>query len=92
MRTLFAVVFLGTALSAGAATQGGSIPTHLLPLFPPNNWWNIDISAAPVDPGSAGFINFIQSIYAEPRGLPPDFGGDAGGDDVYGAEYTLELR
>lgn len=51
-----------------------------LPLFPANHWWNTDISAAPVDPGSAGFITFIGPT----KGMHPDFGGDAGGGDVYG--------
>src|SRR5260370_14278558 len=53
------------------AQLGGSLPGPL-PLFPPDNWWNLDISAAPVDPRSAGFIAFIGAG----RGLHPDFGGD----------------
>ncbi|MCX6552122.1 MAG: hypothetical protein NTY02_14170 [Acidobacteria bacterium] len=28
-------------------------------MFPSDNWWNLDISGAPVDPRSASFINFI---------------------------------
>lgn len=58
-----------------------------LPLFPPNNWWNTDVSAAPIDPASDDLIAFIQQPYAEPRGLHPDFGGDAGGGDVYGFPF-----
>ena len=27
--------------------------------FPRDNWWNLDISAAPVDPASASYISFI---------------------------------
>jgi hypothetical protein len=40
------------------------------PLFPPSNWWNQDISRAPVDSNSAAFINFIGRT----RRLHPDFG------------------
>jgi hypothetical protein len=39
-------------------------------LFPSSNWWNQDISSAPVDPNSSAFINFIGPT----RGLHPDFG------------------
>lgn len=40
------------------------------PLFPGSNWWNQDISSAPVDPGSSAFIDFIGRT----RRLHPDFG------------------
>jgi len=39
-------------------------------LYPSSNWWNEDISNAPVDPNSAAFINFIGAT----RSLHPDFG------------------
>ena len=39
-------------------------------LFPSSNWWNQDISRAPVDPRSSSFIDFI----GRDRGLHPDFG------------------
>jgi hypothetical protein len=39
-------------------------------LFPASNWWNQDISSAPVDPGSNAFIDFIGRT----RRLHPDFG------------------
>jgi hypothetical protein len=55
------------------------------PVFPADNWWNIDISTAPVDPGSATYINFIGPT----RGMHPDFGGEAGGDDIYGFPYAI---
>ena len=67
-----------------AATQGGPIPVPL-PLFPPNNWWNVDVSNAPVDPNSANFITFIGSNV----GMHPDFGGDAGGGFIYGIPFIL---
>ena len=62
-----------------AATQGQNLGVPQ-PLFPPNNWWNTDISAAPVDANSAAFITFIGAG----KGMHPDFGGDAGDGDVYG--------
>jgi hypothetical protein len=39
-------------------------------LFPSSNWWNQDISRAPVDPRSSAFIDFI----GRDRRLHPDFG------------------
>jgi hypothetical protein len=54
----------------GPPCQGGPLPTPL-PLFPPTNWWNLDITSAPVDPSSASFISFVGSSVS----LHPDFGG-----------------
>ena len=42
--------------------------------FPSDNWWNLDISNAPVDPNSAAYIAFIGAT----RALHPDFGGLGG--------------
>lgn len=39
-------------------------------LFPSSNWWNQDISNAPIDPQSRAYIDFI----GRDRGLHPDFG------------------
>jgi hypothetical protein len=39
-------------------------------LFPPDNWWNQEISTAPLDPQSDAYINFIGRT----RGAHPDFG------------------
>jgi hypothetical protein len=70
---------------AGAPQLGGPLPTPL-PLFPPDNWWNLDISTAPVDPGSAAYISFIGGDR-----LHPDFGGTygPGGVNVYGLPYVV---
>jgi hypothetical protein len=59
------------------------------PLFPATNWWNLDISAAPVDPSSSSFIAFINN--GGTRRLHPDFGGEAspGSVDVYGFPYAV---
>ncbi len=69
-----------------AQIRGGDLPGPL-PLFPPDNWWNTDISQAPVDASSAAFINFIGSS----RRLHPDFGGDSGDPSapIYGMPYIV---
>jgi hypothetical protein len=62
--------------SSGPAPSGSSAGVQLAedfggrPLFPADNWWNEDISNAPVDPQSSAFINFIGST----RTSHPDFG------------------
>lgn len=75
-----ALVGASTAQSAFAqgAVRGGPLPQ----LFPSTNWWNTDVSAAPVDAGSPDYIAFIGN---DP--LHPDFGGDAApppSTDIYG--------
>jgi len=88
-RTLLAVLMsvatLGTAVAA-PAMLGGAIPGPL-PIFPPDNWWNTDISSAPVDPASASYISFIGAA----KTLHPDFGGDVapGSTQVYGFPYAV---
>lgn len=56
-----------------AVERGGELPGPL-PLFPPDNWWNTDVTDAPVDPDSAAFLSFVGLT----RGMHPDFGGDSG--------------
>jgi hypothetical protein len=85
-----AVALLTLSLAAAALAQtpvrGGALPGPL-PLFPPTNWWNGDVSAAPVDPNSAALIAFIGNS----RGMHPDFGGDSGDASapVYGMPYVV---
>lgn len=69
-----------------AAAVGAPLPAPL-PLFPPTNWWNTDVSAAPVDPNSAAYISFIGAS----RGMHPDFGGDSGDPEapIYGLPYIV---
>jgi hypothetical protein len=76
---------LALSIPSYAATQGGAIPVPL-PLFPANNWWNTDVSNAPLDSNSANFITFIGG---SAQTLHPDFGGDAGGGDVYGFPFII---
>jgi hypothetical protein len=71
-----------------AATLGGPLPGPL-PLFPADNWWNADISAAPVDPNSSAYISFINN--GSVRRMHPDFGGDVSPGSVqnYGMPYVV---
>jgi hypothetical protein len=73
---------------ASVPVQGAAL-TVPLPLFPSNNWWNLDISAAPADPGSASYISFINN--GGTRHLHPDFGGEVspGSVDIYGMPYAI---
>lgn len=77
---------LAVVTLVATAQQGGPLPQPL-PLFPSTNWWNTDISTAPVDPGSASFIAFINN--GGTRRLHPDFGGDAGDGWIYGFPFVV---
>jgi len=83
---LACIITLCLPIFAGAPILGGALPKPW-PLFPSDNWWNLDISAAPVDPKSAAFITFIESTGT--KRLHPDFGGDAspGSAEIYGFPY-----
>ncbi|HEX6439573.1 MAG TPA: hypothetical protein VF182_20825 [Candidatus Binatia bacterium] len=84
------IMFLTSSMRPAWAmdsARGGALPQPL-PLFPADNWWNLDISSWPVDPNSASFISFINN--GATRRLHPDFGGDAGtGDAIYGMPYAV---
>jgi hypothetical protein len=87
--TMFAALTSLTALGAvlaAASTRGGALPGPL-PLFPADNWWNLDVSTAPVDPASPGYIAFIGAA----RTAHPDFGGDVspGSAQGYGFPYAI---
>src|SRR2546427_12586691 len=56
------------------ATIGGALPAPL-PLFPADHWWNLDISAWPVDLNSASYISFNN--HGGQLHMKPDFGGNA---------------
>ena len=73
---------------AGLPAANITVPGPL-PLFPSDNWWNADISAAPVDPGSFAFINYINN--GGTRKLHPDFGGEVspGSQGIYGMPYAI---
>jgi hypothetical protein len=84
LAALFSIVLTG--IVAATNTLGGAIPGPL-PIFPPDNWWNVDVSTAPVDPLSANYIAFIGLT----RGMHPDFGGDVSPGSVqnYGFPYAV---
>ena len=77
-----ALTIAATLLVSAAATPpdlGGSLGGRQV--FPVNNWWNQDISAAPVDSNSAAFISYIGG---SGRKLHPDFG-----PSPYGMPYVV---
>jgi hypothetical protein len=57
-------------------------------VFPRSNWWNLDISKAPVDPNSAAYINFVSGRTplnpTATRRVHPDFG-----PSPYGFPYVV---
>jgi hypothetical protein len=90
VRTVF-VVFVSAAavLVVSAATPPVlTEPLNGRQVFPTSNWWNLDISGAPVDPASAQFINWISNRTASNptaiRQLHPDFG-----PPPYGIPYIV---
>ena len=86
------IIGLLTAASAqqpiSEAQRNGPLPGPF-PLFPADNWWNQDISGAPVDARSAQFISFINN--GGTRRLHPDFGGQAspGSIEIFGFPYAV---
>src|SRR3990172_7590363 len=78
-------------LAAGTLAQDTYIPASFTPaptiancpIFPADNPWNWDVSAAPTDPNSAAYIASISSYGDEY--LHADFGG--GGE--YGIPYVV---
>lgn len=86
MRVAIAALLFCVAASAVAQDRGGALPGPL-PLFPPSNWWNTDISSAPVDQNSASFIAFVGASL----GMHPDFGGDSNESSapIYGFPYIV---
>jgi hypothetical protein len=74
-------------VAAAAAPQlGASLAGRQV--FPRSNWWNLDISHAPLDPSSAGYINFISGRTptnpTATRRLHDDFG-----PSPYGIPYVV---
>lgn len=86
-RALAALLLISTCACAGdgPAAGGPATPGVMLledlsarQVFPADNWWNLDISAAPVDPQSDAIIDWISGRSAQDpdatRRLHPDFG------------------
>jgi hypothetical protein len=81
-----AAVALGLLGGAAGAQPGAPLPQ----LFPVDNWWNTDVSQAPIDPQSASFLSFIGTG----GGMHPDFGGDVDPNDpsnpgIYGMVWVV---
>ena len=57
----------GSALCPAAAPALGAPMRGSAPVLPADNWWNLDVRAAPVDPNSAAYIGFINNGGARPR-------------------------
>ncbi len=84
-----ACAVLALALRASVSGEAPQPPVPLpspLPLLPADNWWNADVSAAPIDSGSAAYISFIGAT----RTVHPDFGGSDGTPTgIYGMVYFV---
>ena len=93
-RLLFSAA-LGLLASAALAQcpatvpMQGAPPPAPLPVFPTDNWWNLDVRTAPVDPNSSAYIAFINN--GGTRRLHPDFGGEEspGSVAIYGMPYAV---
>ena len=61
-------------------------------VFPTDNWWNLDISAAPVDPSSQALIDWISGRTTQnpsaTRNVHPDFGPPPYGIPYVGVSGT----
>ncbi|MCC8361666.1 hypothetical protein LK996_01020 [Lysobacter sp. A6] len=87
--------FVLVALCLAGAAHAQSCPATLpaqgapiaapLPVFPADNWWNTDISTAPVDALSPAYIAWIDPA----RQVHPDFGAGQGANAVYGFPYAV---
>jgi hypothetical protein len=101
MRSAFRCLLLAGLIALAAAPSAfaqqcpatvpvqGAAPPPPLPVFPADNWWNLDIHSAPVDTASASYISFINN--GGTRHLHPDFGGEEspGSVAVYGFPYAI---
>lgn len=86
---ILVLIIPGCAL-AQAGTCSGMTVGQLTSLngfvpFPSDNLWNMDISAAPVDPNSANIINFIGSTVT----LHADFGSGQIKSQTIGIPYQV---
>jgi hypothetical protein len=82
-----AAAFVAAAILHAATPPVLNEPLTGRQVFPQSNWWNLDISGAPVDPQSAAIINWISGRNTNPsavRRLHPDFG-----PPPYGMPYVV---
>lgn len=86
---VLALITIGAIINLSASSlPGGALPGPP-PIFPPDNWWNLDTAGAPIDPNSSSYIAFINN--GSTRRLHPDFGGDVspGSVENYGFPYVV---
>jgi hypothetical protein len=84
---VFAPVVVAAAVLHAAAPPVLNEPLTGRQVFPPSNWWNQDIRAAPIDPQSNAIVNWISGRNTNPtavRRLHPDFG-----PPPYGMPYVV---
>jgi hypothetical protein len=87
-RLLALTLLVASAVTLGAQSSAPTIGGPLPQLFPADNWWNQDISQAPVAAESAALVAFINN--GGTRRLHPDFGGYSGsGTGIYGIPYVV---
>jgi hypothetical protein len=95
IRVTFRPVLVAAALvTATVSLVSGQLPAVLTgalggrSVFPRSNWWNLDISQAPLDPNSAAYINFVSGRVngntTATRRVHPDFG-----PSPYGIPYVV---
>ena len=84
--------------SLGSVTSSGVVLNEDFTgraIFPPNNWWNLDVSQAPVDPASQSIIDWISGRTPQNPGatvrLHPDFGPPPYGIPYVGVSGTQPL-
>jgi hypothetical protein len=87
--SLLAIAGAASAQCPATTPVQGAPLRGAAPLFPATNWWNLDISSAPVDPNSAAYVSFINN--GGTRRLHPDFGGEEspGSVNIYGMPYAV---
>lgn len=81
-----ALIVGGSVVIAAPPELTASLPGRQV--FPRGNWWNEDVSRAPVEPASAAFIAFVSGRTASnptaTRRVHPDFGAPP-----YGIPYVV---
>jgi hypothetical protein len=90
-----------TAPPVPGGLQGGASGVVLLEdftgrqIFPADNWWNLDVSGAPLDPQSDALIDFISgrtpADTTRTQRLHPDFGPPPYGIPYVGVSGTQSL-
>ena len=87
-RVLLALSLATASVVVAAAPAALNEPLAGRQVFPVTNWWNLDVTQAPVDPRSQAFIDWISNRTAQNptavRRLHPDFG-----PPPYGFPYVV---